>query len=63
MLVYYHKGVCLYQKLLIDFYDRVLEYDLTSEKGRSISALEIKKQIVEWMKVGQEYESGNQNRL
>jgi hypothetical protein len=53
----------VYQKLLIDFYDRVLEYDLTSEKGRSISALEIKKQIVEWMKVGQEYESGNQNRL
>lgn len=63
ILKYYRKGICEYNMLLVDFYDGVLEYNLDKEVGRSISALEIRKKIVEWTKVGEENESRNKNRL
>lgn len=51
----YHKNdSVVYNKVIIDFYDRVVEYDEVTQVVKSLSALSLRKKIVEWTKAGSE---------
>ena len=64
ILQYYKRNNCLYDKILVNFEDGIIEYDLNRSRGRLVPASKIRHLITEWTKVGREEdESKYENRL